>query len=270
MKISDLIGKREVLTVRPDENLEIAERAMIRGSVRHLPVVEGRRVVGVISERDILRRQAAHGRTRADRDSVHESMTPTPVTIGTDADATDARRIMIDCHVSCLPVLDGHHELVGILTRTDLLRAELPPGDEPALPPDTARMLMQRVPVTAAADDQLLDALAKMQYRCIRHLPIVDGDRRVVGMLSDRDVRTVVGDLAAEGDEQKADIRLRSLRVSDVMTREPLVLRPDAPFSQVVHAFIDQKVGAVPVVGEDDRLMGIISYIDILRNAGAL
>ena len=61
-------------------------------------------------------------------------------------------------------------------------------------PEDTARMLMTRAPTTAAADDHLLDAAARMAERNVRHLPIVDGDRHVVGILSDRDVRTAVGD----------------------------------------------------------------------------
>jgi len=131
-------------------------------------------------------------------------------------------------------------------------------------------MLMTRAPTTAAADDHLLDAAARMAERNVRHLPIVDGDRHVVGILSDRDVRTWVGDSARPLHPDDALVRVRSLRVAHAMTRDVFVVRQDAPFADVVRVFTDQRVGAVPVVDERDRLVGIISYVDVFKNAGAL
>jgi CBS domain-containing protein len=92
----------------------------------------------------------------------------------------------------------------------------------------------------------------------------------VIGMLSDRDVRTAVGnhrDGAARGSLGE---RLRALRVSDVMSREPFVLQVDAPVADVVKVFVDQKIGAVPIVGGELRLVGIISYVDVLKNTDVL
>jgi acetoin utilization protein AcuB len=127
-------------------------------------------------------------------------------------------------------------------------------------------MLMTPAPATAAADDSLLDAAARMSDRGVRHLPVVDGDRRIIGMLSDRDVRTAVGDVARGADTSLG----RGLRVADVMTRDAYVVGQNAPFADLVQLFIDQRIGAVPVVDERGHLVGIISYVDVLRNAGAL
>ena len=138
-------------------------------------------------------------------------------------------------------------------------------------PEDTARMLMTRAPLTAVADDSLIDAAARMAARGIRHLPVVDGDHRVVGMLSDRDVRTQVGESTLHTlDLTNAGTRIDLLRVGDVMTRDAFVLRHDAPFSEVARVFTEQRVGAVPVVDDQDHLIGIISYVDVFKNAGAL
>ena len=137
-------------------------------------------------------------------------------------------------------------------------------------PPDTARMLMTHAPATAAVDDSLLDAVAKMAGRNIRHLPIIDGDHRVIGILSDRDVRTAVGDSSRPLQPTDAVVRIRSLRVGDAMKRDPFVVRADSPFADIVRVFIDQRVGAVPVVDDRGSLVGIISYVDVFRNAGAL
>ena len=137
-------------------------------------------------------------------------------------------------------------------------------------PQDIARMLMTREPVTAAVDDNLFDAAARMAGRNVRHLPVIDGERHVVGMLSDRDVRTLVGDASRPLRPDDAQVRLRSLRVGDAMTRDAFIVRQNAPFAEVAKVFTDQKVGAVPVVDEADRLVGIISYVDVFKNAGAL
>lgn len=137
-------------------------------------------------------------------------------------------------------------------------------------PQDIARMLMTRVPATAAADDSLLDAAARMAERNVRHLPVVDGERHVVGMLSDRDVRTAFGDSSRPLRLNEGLVRMQSLRVTDAMTRDAFVVRQDAPFADVVKVFTAQRVGAVPVVDDAERLVGIISYVDVFKNAGAL
>jgi CBS domain-containing protein len=137
-------------------------------------------------------------------------------------------------------------------------------------PADLARMLMTRAPATVAADDRLLDAAMRMADRNVRHLPVVDGDRHVVGMLSDRDVRTLVGNASRPLHPDEAVVRMESLRVADAMTPDAFVVRQEAPFEDVVRVFTDQRVGAVPVVDDADRLVGIISYVDIFKNAGAL
>ena len=131
-------------------------------------------------------------------------------------------------------------------------------------------MLMSREPVTAAADDRLLDAAARMASRNIRHLPVVDGERHLVGILSDRDLRSIIGETSRPLEGGDATVRLQSLRVADAMTRNAVSVRQDAPFGDVVRIFTDQRVGAVPVVDDRDRLIGIISYVDVFKNAGAL
>jgi CBS domain-containing protein len=137
-------------------------------------------------------------------------------------------------------------------------------------PEDIARMLMTHAPATATADDSLFDAAARMASRGIRHLPVIDGDRHVIGVLSDGDVRTAVGDSSRPLRAGDAVVRVSSLRVADAMSRDAFVVRQDAPFAEVVKVFTDQRVGAVPVVDDQDHLVGIISYIDVFKNAGAL
>jgi CBS domain-containing protein len=83
--------------------------------IRHLPVVQGGRLVGMVSDRDVRSASASPG-TVAGR-----IMTPDPVTVTSDARIEHAARVMLDARFGSLPVVDG--ALVGLVTTTDLLRA---------------------------------------------------------------------------------------------------------------------------------------------------
>ncbi len=271
MLVADLIRGREPISIGTEDLVAAGVRLMRERVIRHLPVVAPRgRVVGILSERDLLRQQVALGASVVNARPAREAMIPSPIVVRDDAAALEARRILVQSSVGCLPVVDAHRQLVGILTRGDLLRAELPEGDRATVPPDTARMVMWPSPLTASSGDLFLDAVARMDDRGVRHLAVVDGDRHVLGMLSDRDVRLAVGNARWAAPSAAPPRGLQSLRVSDVMTRDPFVLREDAPFLQLVSVFTDERIGAVPVVDANDRLVGIVSYVDVLRNAGVL
>jgi acetoin utilization protein AcuB len=108
---------RQLVTIAPETSCEEARRVMDEHRFRHLPVVAGRRLVGMVSDRDI--RSAP---TRAGDGDAARIMTPDPVTVSPDTRVEHAARLMLDRHFGSLPVTDGH-ALIGIVTYTDLLHA---------------------------------------------------------------------------------------------------------------------------------------------------
>jgi len=94
--------------------------------IRHLPVLEGRRLVGVISDRDLRAATPALGdlaRAEAlDRIRVADQMTRDVTTAGPEDPIEDAAMAMYERKIGCLPVVDGE-DLVGILTTSDVMRA---------------------------------------------------------------------------------------------------------------------------------------------------
>jgi CBS domain-containing protein len=119
-----------VVTLDADCTLERARQRLAAHSLRHVPVVEGTAVVGIISARDTA--LASFLRIAADDcgdasapsgpTTVREAMTTSPITIHRHETITRAAERMLEHRVSALPVLDQNGQLVGIVTQSDLLR----------------------------------------------------------------------------------------------------------------------------------------------------
>jgi CBS domain-containing protein len=129
------INVRDVMTVRvttvgPADTMEIADGIMCMGRIRHLPVVDGREVVGVMSQRDLYRSALgtalALGIQRPQElmrsVAVGDVMSAPAVTIGPEASVQEAAQAMAEQKIGCLPVIEEDGSLVGILTETDILR----------------------------------------------------------------------------------------------------------------------------------------------------
>lgn len=261
------ILKSAPITVQENENLALALRVMVWGDVRHLPVMSGEVLLGVVSERDILRRYSDVGHFVGSQEKVSSVMSSPPVTVSPD-DSLDAAIKLVAGHgIGCLPVVE-RGQLTGIVTRRDLLAREA--CDEVEEPqPEWARLrvddVMSREPLTASADDTIPVVVNRMGRHGIRHVPVVDGERRVIGVLSDRDVRTAIGNPLCALSANEAIVRIESTRVAHAMTRAPSTLPLGSPLSQAAAFFADHKVGALPIVDERDRLIGLVSYTDVLR-----
>jgi acetoin utilization protein AcuB len=129
----------------------------------------------------------------------------------------------------------------------------------------TARELMTEDPVTVSPQATIAEAWDLMREMDVRHLPVVERDV-VVGMLSDRDVGSLEVErlLTAEGADT---LRRRLARpVMDFMSSDVVTVEPGTDVGELITIFIEEKIGAVPVIDPETwRLMGIVSYIDVLR-----
>lgn len=113
------------------------------------------------------------------------------------------------------------------------------------------RDVMTPNPVAVGPSASVAEAAALMVRRRIRHLPVVDPDGLLVGLISERDVRRAMGDPA-------------SVQVSAVMVRQPHTIGSDASLRDATTVLVEKKFGALPVV-DGDQLVGIITPIDVMR-----
>lgn len=131
----------------------------------------------------------------------------------------------------------------------------------------TAADIMTETVRAVRPDEPVAAALDLLQSSESRHLPVVDDGGALVGLLSDRDLRALLGWYDSDEETlQRAQASEAAQRpVSDIMTRNVLTLGLDDDVEDIIEHLLDEKVGALPVVDEDEKLVGIVSYIDVLR-----
>ena len=119
---------------------------------------------------------------------------------------------------------------------------------------------MTRKVITVHGDADLHQVREKMESNQIRHLPVIDGDNRLVGIVTDRDIRSAMPSAALN---EKEDTE--ALRVKDIMTEDPITIPPTYTLQDALLMIQKTKVGAFPVVDDEKKLKGIISIRDLVR-----
>lgn len=129
LTVADVMTK-DVTTVFEENNLLQVFSLLGPYRFRHLPVVDGKSLVGILSQRDLLqvttdtlrKTQAASSRV-LEETFVRDVMATNVVTVRPEASLATAVQLLLDHHVGSLPVVDERNQLVGIVTDHDLLRS---------------------------------------------------------------------------------------------------------------------------------------------------
>lgn len=125
------------------------------------------------------------------------------------------------------------------------------------------RDLMTAKPITVDPETPMLDARQRMVEERIRHLVVVENDR-VVGIVTDRDIRLNLPSPATSLSVWEMNYLLSKLTVGGVMSKSVLVVDPDRRLAEAACIMVDHKIGALPVV-DGGRLVGIVTESDFVR-----
>jgi acetoin utilization protein AcuB len=186
-------------------------------------------------------------------------MTPDIVTVTPETTLPDAHRIMSAKKIRCLLVM-RNDQLVGIVTRRGLLRADPSSmamaaswvGHYP-LSEETVEKIMTTEVITISKDAQLGKAARVMLENKITSLPVVDADRKLVGILTSSDLfRMVVEEMVGE-----------AIPVKAWMTSEPETITPETTLLEVHRVMGVKRIRSLPVM-EGNKLVGIVTRTDLL------
>jgi CBS domain-containing protein len=262
MTIEEMMRTGRVLSAKPDDDVMFAARLMSWAGLKQLPICERGRVVGLFAQRDYLRYRAEM-EPGGGPVPVRRYMTSPVVTLRAQDPAGAASALMLSRLIGCVPVVDDRHHLVGMLTAGDVLAADVRAAAPRAGAGISIREVMTHDPVTARPYQPVLEAVALMTEHGFKHVPITDDGGRLVGIISDRDVRTAIGDPAEALGRDLTEIE--EMPISTVMTSPAESVREEAPLVEVAHQLAHESIGALPVVDEQERVVGIVSYVDVVR-----
>lgn len=120
-------------------------------------------------------------------------------------------------------------------------------------------------PLCLHPETSLLEVREHFPGKSFRHFPVTDAAGRLVGMLSDRDLRSAFPSTALNPLLRLDQLaRLAQVRVESIMSRPPITLPLDATLDDALLLFDRHSIGALPVVDHDMRLVGIITVRDVL------
>ncbi len=121
-------------------------------------------------------------------------------------------------------------------------------------------------PLTIPPTMTVPEATALLRERRFRHLPVVDADGRLKGMVTDRDLRSACPSSVLEGESRKlVEDRVRQTRVEAIMSTDFVTLSPESTLDDALMLFRSRAIGALPVVDAGGRVVGIFSLNDMMQ-----
>ncbi len=276
MIASDIMSS-PVYVVGPQENVAHARRLMLSHKISRLPVLDGDRLVGIITKKDLayrLRQSDPIWRRRPiDKIPVHVLMVPDPVSVTADSRVADIAALMMAREFSGLPVIDGK-KLVGMVTKTDLLRS--------------ASVKNLGLPVSALMTEAVtvdryhsLDHLINLMSERSEPLVVVNNDGTLAGIITESNLAfyrystdTSTGlpekDIKSlRKDDHGGRKRLRYTRsvsavAEDIMSGPVITLGKEDPVTTAVDLMQKNHIHSV-VVTDGMNLAGIVKRDDIIR-----
>ena len=306
----------DVKTLALDDTMETCLRFMKDNKVRHVPVVdrptgqeERPYLVGIASERDVFREICLqgggpgekHAKPKGLRRSLAQVVTRHPKCASPETPIRDLLESMLGNRLDMVPVVEGD-DLVGTVTAGDIVKlfvrlgalrqlceaarestqlANRSPLDgEESSPlsavPQGVRDIMTEEVVCLTPQDDLAKALEVMQEGTFRHIPIVDEEGKLVGVVSDRDVLRHLpfarGRRRREGEGFRSslfavdpDDRRLKLPLEQIMTEKVVRVSRSCSICDAARTLHRMRASCLPVVDEEENIRGIVTVTDLMR-----
>lgn len=307
----------DVVTAPPDTPVRKLVELLLGHIYRALPVVDsGGKLIGIVTSGDLvdraglrlraellssldrspldveLRRLEQSGKTAAD------IMTTDVAAVRSEVDLASAARLMVVRRLKRLPVVDADHRLVGIVARSDILRAIAPPSPHPqssdadsriedqpaaAQPPESGlvgAVMTRRVP-SVPGDAGIADVLSAVISTRLNRAIVVDDQQRPIGVISDDDLMRRLERVEQPGlaealmrrlpfrrpspEERLSQRGEQASRAVDLMVTPLPTIEVATPIAEAARLMLDRRHKILPVVDDDCRLIGMVDRADLLR-----
>jgi CBS domain-containing protein len=296
---------KDVATVRRDTPIRDVVELMRKRSLRAVPVIDNGVVVGIITNSDLVKRaklgvrlslfpglpaneQARHMDGLPQR-IAQEIMTSPPVVVAMNAPLSEAAETMVRRKLKRLPVVGKSGELVGIISRLDLLRTVADFGTQPQREPVAgglggdallSSVMREDVP-TVFPNSPLNEVVQAVVSTRLNRALVVDADRKVLGLVTARAVLERVTPalhphllqslmhrlpfLRPSAGDQAVERHASAHKAADLMTTDLVRAHPNDRLQTIIATMVEGGQKLVAVVDDDGRLLGVVDRADVLR-----
>ncbi len=256
MQVSQMMV--EPTTIDKDQRLSYALDMLEKNNTDRLVVTQNGKLTGILTYADIADRLGVSKVVAISISRLHVSsaMTSTVITVQPDDDIIDVCKLMVERGMSGCPVLDDNEDVVGVIGKFDITRLIQKFEEIPVKKLMTRENLLVANPV-----DRLIKARLDMLNEGVSGLPVTDG-RRVLGLLTEKLVAQAMARFSVEVPDKHKANQIRKIRVVDAMLKQPPLVEPDTPISQVAQRMLEDNLNTLPVVEEGNLLIGVISTTD--------
>ena len=260
MRVSQIMSS-PALTLDKDLSLADAIDMIKKNEVSRLVVLQNGRIVGVMTEKDIVRDLGSAHAYHLPLGKMHVSsvMTPNPITVAPDVMAKRAAELMLDHDISGLPVVEGD-KLLGIITKLDFAKVCINYDDV------YVGQVMQASPTTVSPGERVIHVRRLLLEEDLLAAPVMEG-RELVGIVTMRDVlMKLVAFQEVVPDQYKSE-RIRNLLVEDVMTQPASTIRTDDMLPNAASMMLQRRFSSLPVVNLENELVGLLIKTELTEVA---
>ena len=257
MEVSQIMV--EPVTIDKDQRLSAALELFEKKKVDRLVVMQDGVLTGILTFADIADRLGVSKVVAISIGRLHVSsaMSDTVITVAPDDDITDVAQLMIDRGMSGCPVVDSENNLVGVISMIQLTPLVQKFEDVMVEELMTTENLLVVNPV-----ERLIKARHELLNRGVSGIPVTDG-ARVLGLLTEKMVATAMAKFSVEVPDKHRANQVRQIRVVDAMLQQPPLVRFDESISKAATLMLENRLNTIPVVGDGNKLVGIISATDL-------
>ena len=257
-KVSEIMTTT-LVTIDKNSPIREALRLMKKKGISRLLVTSKGKIIGIVTERDLARRLGSEKERKLSDAHIYVSSCYTKelITIEKDKDISEAAKLMLKYGISSLPVVNEKSEVIGIVTKTDLIKALKDCKD-------SVEKWMRRKVTVLEEGARVLEARKLMLRKGIKRIPIVSG-RKVVGIVTERDIAMALGLFRKVAEGKQWDEKLRKIYVDQIMSKRVIKVRPSDTISKCVKLMLEKGISGLPVVNEKDEIVGIITKTDLLK-----
>ena len=271
--------------------------------------------IGVVSDRDLLRLNAPDldqdGKQKKDKRALGQLLlqivTRKPKFVSPETPVQEVINLMTSKHIDMVPVLDDS-DLVGVITTTDLIKLSMklediiyklfpefkkgsPDFDSDSESSSKARALytwvsrtvqknMTEKVISLKTEECIARAIEIMQTEEFRHIPIIDGQEKLIGLISDRDILRYLPYAGKKSPTPPKKFREHLfaadswttnflMPLESIMVRDVLSISSSCKIREATELLYKKKISCLPVINEDEKLQGIFTTTDLIQALAA-